>query len=123
MADYQVLPPGLRATGTDPCDFQMNGEFSLHVTRSTILSLCVEPLDLNFCNRDIPSFLPPNCFSKFDKPLDNYSYVLCSSLCVLQCWIRVTARQLGMHAAMLQYAVVLQCWLLVVHAVLLQCGC
>ena len=37
-------------------------------------SLSVEPLDDSFAGHDLPSFLPPTIFSKFDRPT-NYGYV------------------------------------------------
>ena len=39
-----------------------------------------EPLDGEFSDRELPSFLPPSCFSKFDRP-NNYVYV-CVHYCL-----------------------------------------
>lgn len=73
MADYQALPPGLNAVGfnglsVDPNDFQMRG-IDVVVFKCVAYMLNItDPLDNDFSTRDIPSFLPPSCFSKFDKP-------------------------------------------------------
>lgn len=60
---------------------------------SIMLLLITEPLDDGFSNRDVPSFLPPSCFSKFDRP-NNYVYVCLKSKITLflvkicHCFIR-----------------------------------
>lgn len=79
----------------DPNDFQLKGMGNAtseqaifdhcHSFSNVICQLCCtytlvgwlllcpriisEPLDNDFFKRDIPSFLPPACFSKCDKPI------------------------------------------------------
>jgi len=52
MADFQTLPPGLSSTGcSDVNYYQMN-----------------EPLENDYCAREVPIFQTPSYFTKFDKP-------------------------------------------------------
>ena len=75
MTDFQVLPPGLNAVphnrvSVDPKDFQIKRESSKIVMAVFIYSRSsvTEPVDESFADRDLPAFLPPEEFSKFDKP-------------------------------------------------------
>ena len=79
MADFQVLPPGLnqmpfKADTLDPGIFQISGMciywFSIAVQKVSLFLL--EPFYDGFEDRDVPLFLPPWAFSKFDKP-SNYA--------------------------------------------------
>ena len=80
MTDFQVLPPGLNAVphnrlSVDPKDFQIKRKWliekqlwlSLSILTSFFLFI-TEPVDEFFADRDLPAFLPPEEFSKFDKP-------------------------------------------------------
>lgn len=90
MTDFQVLPPGLsdikyKGMPVDPMDVQLKGTQQLNAETmpayfkkkrgvkdnkyQSLMYCFVEPLDEKYPDRDIPSFLPPSLFSKFDKPI------------------------------------------------------
>lgn len=82
MADFQALPPGLsRVThGAEPMDpsiFQLTGQYLYlplpgPVCLASMILVCTEVFDESFQSSQVPLFLPPRIFSKFDKPC-NYA--------------------------------------------------